>query len=105
PLVRVRVGVEPGAGGPERDVDESDEDRYLNERSDDTGKCLTGCGTESADCDGDGELEVVARCGERERRRAGVAEAEGSPREEPDEPHHGEVDEQRQCDAHDVEGA
>ena len=50
----------PQASRPERDIDESDENRHLDERPDDTGQRLAGRGTEDADGDGDCELEVVA---------------------------------------------
>src|SRR5690625_5701771 len=72
----VGVGVEPAACGPEGDVDQADEHRHLDQRTDDTGEGLTAGSAEGADGDGDGELEVVACCGECQRRGAGVAETD-----------------------------
>lgn len=88
----------------EADVDEADEDRHLDERSDDARERLAGGDAEGGDRDGDGQLEVVARRGEGERRRALVAHAERPPEQIARAPHEGEVGEQRQRDPGDVEG-
>ena len=87
----------------ERDVDEGDEHGHLDERADDAGERLAGGDAEGGDRDRDGELEVVAGGGEGERRRALVGHAERAPEQEAAAPHQGEVDEQRQGDAGDVE--
>lgn len=55
-------------------------------------------GPEGADGDGDGEFEVVARGRERQRGGSGVSEPERLPGEQSDEPHHGEVRQQREGD-------
>src|SRR5690625_2742003 len=103
-FVLVGVGAEPAACSPQGDVDESDEDRHLEQRADHPGQRLpTGC-AEGADGDGDGELEVVARRGERQRGGSGVAEADALAEQEACEPHEREVDKQRQRDPRDIEG-
>jgi hypothetical protein len=62
---------------PQGDVDESDEDRHLDQGSDDAGQCLAAGDSEGADGDRDGQLEVVARGGEGQRGGAFVGEADG----------------------------
>ena len=88
---------------PERDVDEGHEHRHLDQRAHDPGERLAGLGAEDADRDGDCELEVVARDRERQRRRLGIGEADGASGPEAEEPHDGEVHEQRQRDPRDRE--
>lgn len=68
------VVCEAGAQG-EGDVDEADEDRNLDEGSDDAGEGLTGGGPVGGDRDGDGKFEVVACGGESESGGALVSEA------------------------------
>src|SRR5699024_2565286 len=63
----------------------------------------TGC-AEGAAGDGDGELAVVARRGERQRGGSGVAEADALAEQEACEPHEREVDKQRQRDPREIEG-
>jgi len=94
---------EPAAAEPQGHVDESDEDRHLDQRADDAGQRLAGRRAEHADGDGDRQLEVVRRGREGERRRAGVAEAQRAPEREREEEHRHEVHEQRQRDEDDVE--
>src|SRR6478735_3099513 len=84
--------------GPERDVDQSDEDRHLDQGTDDTGEGLPGGDTEGGDGDGDRELEVVPGSGERERGGAGVAETEEAAGDHAGGERYGEVDEQRHRD-------
>ena len=44
----------------QRDVDQPNEDGYLNEGTDHPGQCLPGGGSVGGDGNGDGELKVVA---------------------------------------------
>ena len=44
---------------PQGHIDESDEDRYFDQWTDDTSECLTGGYAKYADCHSDGQLEVV----------------------------------------------
>ena len=60
-------GLGEAAAQGQRDVDQGDEDRDLDERADDTGKGLAGGGAVGGDRDGDGQFEVVAGGGERQR--------------------------------------
>ena len=78
---RLGAGVVP-ASGPQRDVDEPDEDGDLDERADDAGEGLAGGDAEHPDRDGDRELEVVAGGGEGDRRVAVVREPQTQPGEE-----------------------
>src|SRR5450830_1929831 len=57
------------AAHPQGHVDEPDHHRHLDERPDDGRECDARADAEHRDADGDRELEVVARGGERERRR------------------------------------
>ena len=61
---------------PESDVDEANEDRYLDERADDPREGLAGGGAEHSNCDRNRELEVVRGDSEGEGGRLRVA---GSP--------------------------
>ena len=45
-------------------MDQSDQDRDLDEWPDDSGEGDTGCDAEDGDSDGNGQLEVIARGGE-----------------------------------------
>jgi len=84
--------------GPKRYVDEADQRRDLDERTDYRGKGLARGDTEGRNGHRDSELEVVpGRC-ERERGSLFVVEAQatGEPEGEPE--HHGKVHEQRQRD-------
>lgn len=58
----------PAIAEPEGDVDEREQHRHLEQRPDDGGKRHAGVDPEDPDGDRDGELEVVARGGERKRR-------------------------------------
>src|SRR5579875_1202364 len=95
-----RYGIVPA--GTKGDVDERDEDGHLDEGTDDSRQRLTRGDAEYTDAHGDRELEVVPRCGEGERRRPLVGEAESSAEGERAEPHDGEVAEERQRDPGDV---
>src|SRR6202040_38461 len=75
------------------------------EGSDDTSKCLSGCCTVGGDGDGDGKFEVIARSGERQGGGARVSESECPAEQVAADPHDGEVRQQRQSDAGNVEGA
>ena len=68
--------LEPGAQ-PQGDIDEGDHYRHFDEGPDDRGEGLSRAEAEDRDGDRDGELEVVARRGEGERRRLGVVGADG----------------------------
>ena len=89
--------------GPQRDVDEPDECRHLDERADDAGERLAGSDTEDADGHRDAELEVVARRGERNARRSRIAEPEPHRQHERARPHDPEVRDERHGDADHVE--
>ncbi|STD12588.1 Uncharacterised protein [Dermatophilus congolensis] len=90
---------------PEADVDESDEGRDLDQGADDAGEGLAGGDTEGGDGDGDGEFEVVAGGGEGEGGGAFVAQVQTPSEQVADAPYDREVDQERQGDADDVEGA
>ena len=70
------------AASPERDVDEPDQDRHLDQRADDTGERFSRSHAEDADRDRDRQFEVVAGGGERDRGVAVVREPEAQPGEE-----------------------
>jgi len=61
--------------GPQGHVHQGDKDRNLDERTDDAGESLAARDAEHAYGDRDRQLEVVARCGEREGGGALVGEA------------------------------
>src|SRR5699024_5170336 len=90
---------------PEGDVDECHEDRDFDEWADDTGQCLPRCDSVGADGDSNGEFEVVAGCGERQRGRLLVAEIQGTASDHADGEDNHEIEQQRQCDARDIQGA
>ena len=77
-----RAGRRKEAPRPQRDVDEADEDGHLDERPDHPGERLAARHPEHPDGDGDGQLEVVAGRGERQRGRPLVAEVKASAEEE-----------------------
>ena len=89
----------------QRDVDQPDEDRDLDERTDDAGEGLPGRRAVGGDGDGDREFEVVARGRERQRGGALIAQAEHGAEKVAAAPHDGEVRQQRQRDARDVQGS
>src|SRR6478672_8859999 len=98
------MSVETPAQG-EADVDQPDKSGDLDEGTDHASQGLSRRCAEGRDGHGDRELEVVARSGEGQRRRARVAEPEAASEGEPATPHHGEVHEQWDRDPSDVEGA
>src|SRR6478672_6129709 len=79
----------------ERDVDEGDEHRHLDERADHAGEGLAGSRPEGGDRDRDRQLEVVARSSERQRGGALVRHPQETAESEAAAPHQGEVREQR----------
>src|SRR5699024_3311167 len=89
---------------PEGDVDECHEDRDFDEWADDTGQCLPRGDSVGADGDSDGEFEVVARRGERQRGRLLVAEIQSTASDHADGEDNHEIEQQRQCDARDIQG-
>src|SRR5690625_23343 len=62
--------------GPQRDVGETDQHRDFGEWADGAGEGLAAGDAEHGDGNGDGELEVVARCDERHR----AMRSQGRPR-------------------------
>src|SRR5664279_6046192 len=92
------------APGPQADVDQRHQCRDLDEGPDHSGQSLAAGDSEDADGNGDGEFEVVARCGERHRGRPLVVKAERTSKHHGTAPHDGEVDEQRERDPGHVEG-
>src|SRR5699024_7629430 len=102
-FVRVGIPFEPGSRQPERDIDESNKHRHLDERADDPCECLPRGSAKGADGDRDGELKVVAGRGESERRRASISEPDRFADDHADEPHDGEVGEERYGDARNIE--
>ena len=73
---------------PERDVDEPDQDRHLDERADHGGERDLRADAEDRNSDGDGEFEVVRRCCEGQGRRTRVVDVEPVAHPERDEEHH-----------------
>ena len=88
---------------PQGDVDKADEHRHLDERADDRREGDARTDAEDRDGHGDGEFEVVARCGEGECGGAAVVRTEFSAHEETHQEHDGEINGERDGDAHDIE--
>lgn len=78
--------------------------RHFDEGADHCGESLSGAYPEHRDGHGDGELEVVARGGERKRDRFLVIGTHFFTQEETDEEHGDKVNEERNRDAHHVHG-
>ena len=97
------VAGEKPAAQPEGDVDEADQDRHLDQRADHCGEGDAGFHAEHRDGHGDGELEVVSRSSEGERRRARIVGTDALGQEEAREEHDGEIDRERDGDAHDIQ--
>ena len=68
-------GTEGAPPHPERYVNETDECRHLDQRSDDAHESLAGVEAEHGDRYRYRQLEIVAGCGERERSRLCVVSA------------------------------
>ncbi len=76
-------------------VHQGDQNRHLDQGSDNAGQRLSGGGAVGGDRDRDGKLKVVAGGRESQRRRAFVAQADGVAQCVPAAPHDGEVGQQR----------
>ena len=63
---------------PQGHVDQADQDGHFDQRADHAGQGLAAGDAEDADGDGDGQLEVVARSGERQGGGALIGQAEGA---------------------------
>src|SRR5699024_2479389 len=87
---------------PQRDVNESDEDGHFDERTDDSGQCLSGGDAVRPDRQRDGEFEVVAGRSECQGRRLLVAQPQRLADDHPEREDDDEVHEQGQGDAGDI---
>ena len=85
-------------------VDQADHHRYLDQGTDNGGKCLAGVDPEHGNRHGDGQLEIVAGGSESERGCLPVVNPRFHTDEEGDEKHHHEVDQQRNGNSHHVQG-
>src|SRR5512143_1462664 len=65
-------GLGEAAADGHGDRDQADQDRDFDERADHAGESLAGGGAEGGDGHRDGQLEVVARRGERQRGRSRI---------------------------------
>src|SRR5699024_11353440 len=90
------VSAEPCLRGPERDIDDADQDRNLDEGADDPSQGLSAGSAEGADSDGNREFEAVAGCRKRQCCGSSVAKTYALAEQEPGEPHQREVDQQWQ---------
>src|SRR5665811_1327955 len=86
---RRRIALEEPATGPERDVDQCDQDRDFDQGPNDTGERLPRRDAIRADRHRNGQFEIISGRRERERRRLRIAQtqsvADGHPEREGDE--------------------
>ena len=70
---------EPPLSKPRRHADQQDQHRHLDQRSDHRGEGHRRRQAEGGDGDRDGELEIIGRRGEGDRRRARIVGADQPP--------------------------
>src|SRR5690606_21566309 len=80
---------------PESHVDQTDQDRNLDQWTDDSGKGSPGVNTKDSDSNSNRQFKVVARRGKGERDRLGVIRADLFAHVKGHEEHHDKVDHQR----------
>ena len=97
------VLVKPVPLQPQRNLHQQNQRRDLDQRADHRGKGRAGVEAEDGHRNRDGQLEVIARRGERERGRLRVIGARLAAHPEADKEHHHKVDQQRQGDAQHIQ--
>ena len=88
---------------PQSHMHQTNHNRHFYQRPYDRGKRRPGIEAEHGHRHGDGQFEIVTRCGESQRGGLGLIRANFAPHIKTHEKHHNEIDHQRDSDSHNIE--